>query len=80
MKKKRKDRKHTATPLASRKKVTDGSRYLDKEDMNALQSISKTEGTKRFVYPAFGVDFGFPDKPGGLVYEGVPIQQRAVKA
>ncbi|TID12864.1 Aldo/keto reductase [Venturia nashicola] len=35
---------------------------LDEEDMAALESISKTKGLKRFVYPEFGVNMGFPDK------------------
>ena len=34
---------------------------LSQEDMEALNEISK-HGLKRFVYPEFGVDFGFPDK------------------
>ena len=28
---------------------------LDESDMEALESISKTRGLKRFVYPEFGV-------------------------
>ena len=35
---------------------------LDESDMQALESISKARGVTRYVYPAFGVDFGFPDK------------------
>jgi len=35
---------------------------LDAEDMEALENISKTKGLTRFVFPAFGVDLGFPDK------------------
>ncbi|KAE9988007.1 hypothetical protein EG328_000951 [Venturia inaequalis] len=35
---------------------------LDAEDMAALADISKTKGLKRFVYPEFGVNMGFPDK------------------
>lgn len=35
---------------------------LDDEDMIAVESISKTKGLKRFVYPEFGVNMGFPDK------------------
>jgi glycerol 2-dehydrogenase (NADP+) len=34
---------------------------LSKDDMEALNGISK-KGVKRFVYPDFGVNFGFPDK------------------
>lgn len=35
---------------------------LDAEDMEALEIIHKSAGARRYVYPAFGVDFGFPDK------------------
>lgn len=39
---------------------------LDAEDMKILDSYSnelqKTGKLMRYVYPAFGVDFGFPDK------------------
>lgn len=35
---------------------------LDAEDMEALEIIHKSAGIRRYVYPAFGVDFGFPDK------------------
>ena len=40
---------------------------LDSEDMAAIdkyaqESIAKN-GVTRFVYPPFGVKFGFPDKP-----------------
>lgn len=34
---------------------------LDSDDMKALNEMSQTQ-PKRYVYPAFGVDFGFPDK------------------
>ena len=34
---------------------------LSEEDMQSLNEISKA-GVTRFVYPEFGVDFGFPDK------------------
>lgn len=34
---------------------------LDAEDMESLEGISKSKGLTRYVYPAFGVDFGFPD-------------------
>ncbi|KAI7554871.1 Aldo/keto reductase [Hortaea werneckii] len=37
---------------------------LDTSDMEALEKINKYRCTKRFVYPAFGVALGFPDKPG----------------
>lgn len=39
---------------------------LDKSDMNVLNSYSsqlqKDGKLMRYVYPSFGVDFGFPDK------------------
>ena len=35
---------------------------LDKEDVDALDAISKAKGVTRFVYPPFGIDLGFPDK------------------
>ncbi|KAK5711369.1 hypothetical protein LTR17_018436 [Elasticomyces elasticus] len=35
---------------------------LDSSDMKALDGIHKEKGLTRFVYPEFGVDFGFPDK------------------
>ena len=35
---------------------------LDDEDLEALNEIHKKNGVTRFVYPPFGVDFGFPDK------------------
>ncbi|PNS15716.1 Glycerol 2-dehydrogenase (NADP(+)) [Sphaceloma murrayae] len=35
---------------------------LDQDDLKALDEIHKTKGITRFVYPAFGVDLGFPDK------------------
>ncbi|KAL1956468.1 hypothetical protein VTO42DRAFT_7266 [Malbranchea cinnamomea] len=40
---------------------------LDDDDMAAIakfteESIAKNNGPTRFVYPPFGVDFGFPDK------------------
>lgn len=35
---------------------------LDADDMKSLESIAKSKGLKRYVYPAFGVDMGFPDK------------------
>ena len=47
----------------------DGNRKLiklDQSDMDSLNSYSqdlKTRGElKRYVYPSFDVDFGFPDK------------------
>jgi len=35
---------------------------LDNNDMNSLENIHKVKGITRFIYPAFGVNFGFPDK------------------
>jgi len=35
---------------------------LDTADLEALEGIHKTKGLKRFVYPQFGVNLGFPDK------------------
>ncbi|KAG9672944.1 Aldo/keto reductase, partial [Aureobasidium melanogenum] len=35
---------------------------LDSDDVKALDNISKTHPPNRFVYPAFGVNLGFPDK------------------
>ncbi|RMY78064.1 hypothetical protein D0862_03852 [Hortaea werneckii] len=35
---------------------------LDSSDMDALEGIHKKKGITRFVYPAFGVNLGFPDK------------------
>lgn len=34
---------------------------LDSDDMKILFEISQSQ-PKRYVYPAFGVDFGFPDQ------------------
>ena len=35
---------------------------LSKEDIQTLEDIHKRTGFIRYVYPPFGVDFGFPDK------------------
>ena len=39
---------------------------LDGDDINALADYSadltKNKELKRYVYPPFGIDFGFPDK------------------
>ncbi|KAK4547923.1 hypothetical protein LTR36_010642 [Oleoguttula mirabilis] len=35
---------------------------LDASDLEALEGIHKKKGITRFVYPAFGVKLGFPDK------------------
>jgi glycerol 2-dehydrogenase (NADP+) len=40
---------------------------LDSSDMEALENFSKENEVKRFVYPEFGVNFGFPDKDTGMV-------------
>lgn len=42
---------------------------LDDEDMKNLEAIHKN-GTTRFVYPPFGVNCGFPDKPDGIDLSG----------
>lgn len=43
---------------------------LDDSDMEKLESIHKTKGLTRFVYPPFGVNAGFPDKPDGVDLSG----------
>ncbi|KAK3056374.1 H/ACA snoRNP pseudouridylase subunit [Extremus antarcticus] len=35
---------------------------LESSDIEALDNISKTKGTTRYVWPPFGVKLGFPDK------------------
>jgi glycerol 2-dehydrogenase (NADP+) len=35
---------------------------LDGADLEALDNIHKAKGLRRFVYPQFGVNLGFPDK------------------
>lgn len=35
---------------------------LDAQEMAALEGIHKAKGIHRFLYPAFGVNLGFPDK------------------
>lgn len=47
----------TPSRIEENKKIV----QLDASDMQALESVSK-KGLVRYVYPAFGVDFGFPDK------------------
>jgi glycerol 2-dehydrogenase (NADP+) len=42
---------------------------LDDDDMQKLNALSK-DGTTRFVYPPFGVNCGFPDKPDGIDLSG----------
>lgn len=46
---------------------------LDESDMKTLDEyttkLTKEGKLMRYVYPAFGVDFGFPDKPGGMIIE-----------
>jgi hypothetical protein len=45
---------------------------LDESDMKILNDytaeLTKEGKLMRYVYPAFGVDFGFPDKVGGLIF------------
>jgi glycerol 2-dehydrogenase (NADP+) len=43
---------------------------LDAGEMEALEAIHKKNGVQRFVYPPFGIDVGFPDKPGGVDLSG----------
>lgn len=43
---------------------------LDGEDMEKLAEVPKKHGFTRFVYPAFGVNVGFPDKPEGVDLSG----------
>lgn len=43
---------------------------LDKEDLDKLAEVPKKHGFTRFVYPAFGVNAGFPDKPEGVDMSG----------
>ncbi|PVI05864.1 Aldo/keto reductase [Periconia macrospinosa] len=43
---------------------------LDNDDLEKLASVSKKHGFTRFVYPAFGVNAGFPDKPEGVDMSG----------
>lgn len=38
--------------------------------MEKLEKIHKEKGIQRYVYPPFGVDVGFPDKPGGMDLSG----------
>ncbi|KAF2236608.1 Aldo/keto reductase [Viridothelium virens] len=40
---------------------------LDSTDVAALDKISNSKGITRYVYPAFGVNVGFPDKPDGKI-------------
>lgn len=43
---------------------------LDKEDIENLEAVQKKNGPTRYVYPPFGVDVGFADKPGGVDLSG----------
>ena len=43
---------------------------LDGEDMQKLEAIHKEKGVTRYVYPPFGVNAGFPDKPEGMDLSG----------
>jgi len=43
---------------------------LDGEDMEKLEKIHKVKGINRYVYPPFGVNAGFPDKPDGMDLSG----------
>ncbi|KAF2016891.1 Aldo/keto reductase [Aaosphaeria arxii CBS 175.79] len=42
---------------------------LDSEDLQKLKGLS-ANGVTRFVYPPFGVNAGFPDKPDGIDLSG----------
>jgi glycerol 2-dehydrogenase (NADP+) len=47
---------------------------LDDKQMLALDAMSE-KGVKRYVYPDFGVDFGFPDKQKGFLdRKSVPVR------
>lgn len=43
---------------------------LDREDLEKLEKIHETKGFTRFVYPPFGVNVGFPDRPDGVDLSG----------
>jgi glycerol 2-dehydrogenase (NADP+) len=43
---------------------------LDKGDIDQLEAVQKKNGPTRYVYPPFGVDVGFADKPGGIDLSG----------
>ncbi|KAF2730018.1 Aldo/keto reductase [Polyplosphaeria fusca] len=43
---------------------------LDDSDVEKLEGIHKAKGLTRFVYPPFGVNCGFPDKPDGIDLSG----------
>jgi glycerol 2-dehydrogenase (NADP+) len=38
--------------------------------MKKLEELHKAKGDTRYVYPPFGVDCGFRDKPGGIDLSG----------
>lgn len=38
---------------------------LDADDLEALSVLTKEKAPLRYVYPPFGIDFGFPDKREG---------------
>ncbi|KAL9086835.1 MAG: hypothetical protein Q9159_003923 [Coniocarpon cinnabarinum] len=44
----------------SRIKENTASTTLSQDDVAAISNIHKQQGYKRYVYPAFGVDLGFP--------------------
>jgi len=48
----------TPSRIDKNKKIID----LNDEDMASLNDIHKKTGLLRYVYPAFGIDFGFPDR------------------
>ena len=53
----------TPSRIEENKKIVE----LDSSEMEALENFSKVNGVKRFVYPEFGVNFGFPDRNDGML-------------
>jgi glycerol 2-dehydrogenase (NADP+) len=43
---------------------------LDADELEQLEAVQKKNGPTRYVYPPFGVDVGFADKPGGVDLSG----------
>lgn len=54
---------------------------LTAEDSRLLDEYSEKLGREgkheRFVYPPFGINFGFPDQPQGVVVEGGKVISKA---
>jgi diketogulonate reductase-like aldo/keto reductase len=38
---------------------------LDDQDLEVLSKLTKEKAPLRYVYPPFGINFGFPDKQTG---------------